>query len=363
MTTRLIKLRNKVNRDFQGLEVAFFYPYLNLPPRVNPFGIVSMLRMQQNLIEIAIYSENTGAECFLMPLHVNNAVASIFSAIQRGLTLAGPEYHSSELGFNSIVYLYTNKLFIDKAEVKEHFHKSGLRLKVCEFAVDAEEKKLAILCANAEYQHQESLKNPVNDIALIGQSLETLGFDTKQLINFTKIDFENFITALSDEVTSYNQIVFVYAGHGFYANGTHYLSSVESEINQFGDLEEKAIRFDFVDFSLKGKDNPTRIFILDSCRMPVKWDYTEVAMERLNAPNTLILFSTSPGSAAKDGDLNSSPFAHAISKYIKLSDTPIEQVFKKVIEEVEEVTNSRQTPWVHSSLRRDFMLNERVNIS
>jgi uncharacterized caspase-like protein len=234
---------------------------------------------------------------------------------------------------------------------------------VCEFAVDAEEKKLAILCANAEYQHQESLKNPVNDIALIGQSLETLGFDTKQLINFTKIDFENFITALSDEVTSYNQIVFVYAGHGFYANGTHYLSSVESEINQFGDLEEKAIRFDFVDFSLKGKDNPTRIFILDSCRMPVKWDYTEVAMERLNAPNTLILFSTSPGSAAKDGDLNSSPFAHAISKYIKLSDTPIEQVFKKVIEEVEEVTNSRQTPWVHSSLRRDFMLNERVNIS
>jgi carboxyl-terminal processing protease len=81
-------------------------------------------------------------------------------------------------------------------------------------------------------------------------------------------------------------------------------------------------------------------------------------LAQLAAPGgTIIAFSTSPGSVARDGssDKNSVYTKHLLA-HLDVPGLPIEQMFKRVRAGVMADTDQAQMPWENSSLIGEFCL-------
>lgn len=76
-----------------------------------------------------------------------------------------------------------------------------------------------------------------------------------------------------------------------------------------------------------------------------------------DARGMLIAYSTAPGKTASDGEGQHSPYAQALTNVLRSPKLTIEQVFKRVRQQVEAATNGAQTPWETSSLTGELVLN------
>lgn len=138
-----------------------------------------------------------------------------------------------------------------------------------------EESRVAWLIGNAKYEVEHPLKNPVNDIELVRDSLESIGFDVIQSVNirtfeeFKEKRIEVFNVLKRDSVAVF---VFYYAGHAIQIpvenESANYLIPTKA---QFSDLEDanrlcielhsNLIRpFDALESCVK-------VFVLDACRV------------------------------------------------------------------------------------------------
>ena len=81
------------------------------------------------------------------------------------------------------------------------------------------------------------------------------------------------------------------------------------------------------------------------------------------ARGTLIAYATAPGAVAEDGEGNNSTYTNELVKALELPNLKAEEVFKRVTAAVENRTKGRQTPWISSSLRGDFIFNLTVNVT
>ena len=77
-------------------------------------------------------------------------------------------------------------------------------------------------------------------------------------------------------------------------------------------------------------------------------------------PNSLIAFSTSPGSVAADGEGTHSPYTRALLKYIRKPGQSVNELFNKVRSDVETNTDGIQVPWENTSLTSDVILRDPV---
>ena len=75
----------------------------------------------------------------------------------------------------------------------------------------------------------------------------------------------------------------------------------------------------------------------------------------VNGPtNSLVAYSTSPGSLAEEVTGPVSPYTAALIRTIGQRGLAIEEVFKRVRLEVNKSSNGRQIPWETSSLMTNF---------
>ena len=86
-----------------------------------------------------------------------------------------------------------------------------------------EEKRLALVIGNANYE-KRALKNPVNDAALMKQTLEKLNFEVIYAINLERDrDMKDRIIEFGKKRGEYNVGFIYYAGHGIQVGGENYL--------------------------------------------------------------------------------------------------------------------------------------------
>ena len=102
------------------------------------------------------------------------------------------------------------------------------------------------------------------------------------------------------------------------------------------------------------------VLILDACRdnpFERRWRGGGRGLALITASDakgTLIAYSTDPGKTAADGDGEHSPYAKALLEVLRVPNLSIEQVFKRVRQQVQAVTAGTQTPWETSNLTGDF---------
>jgi hypothetical protein len=230
----------------------------------------------------------------------------------------------------------------------------------------------ALVIGNGKYTSVDPLPNPANDVELVADALEKVGFKVTLLKNADRRTMDRaakkFATELDD--AGRNTVgVFYFAGHGVSYEGENWLLPVGVDITQGADIEYETISANKILNLMEGARNATDIIILDACRNSPFRGFSlsgtravTRGMTKMDAPKgSYIAYSTAPGAVAYDGDGNYSPFAEALASEIATPGITIDVMMINVRNKVEQTTGrlgqEPQTPWSASSMRDTFAFN------
>lgn len=221
------------------------------------------------------------------------------------------------------------------------------------------EERHALVIGNSAYEGSP-LKNPVQDSNSVAQVLTEIGFETTLLQNATKQNMLDAIKNFSKKAEKSDTVLFYYAGHGIENDGINYLLPIDvGRINQ-DDAPFYAISLDYILEQISYAKAKTNIMILDSCRdnpmLKGSRSLTRglVVVQNPPAMDSFIMYATAPGQTASDGDGVHSPFTESFLNNIKTPNIEIEQLAKKIRQDVRIATKNTQDPWTSSNLSNNF---------
>ena len=103
------------------------------------------------------------------------------------------------------------------------------------------DKRVALVIGNSAYQNVPPLANPVNDAALMAQTLKDAGFnvvDFRQ--NLSIVETRRALREFSDKASDADIAVIYYAGHGLEVDGTNYIVPVDAKLERDTDVYDEA---------------------------------------------------------------------------------------------------------------------------
>ena len=106
---------------------------------------------------------------------------------------------------------------------------------------NSQEKRLALVIGNCEYQHAVPLSNPVNDADAIAETLQLLGFDVQRHNNSSQREMKKAIDSFGEKLKNYDVGLFFFAGHGLQVDGYNYLIPVDANIKTEEDAEYNCV--------------------------------------------------------------------------------------------------------------------------
>ena len=222
----------------------------------------------------------------------------------------------------------------------------------------AQEKRLALVIGNSDYEFGGSLKNPVNDANLMATTLEELGFDVIKKTNVNKQVLESSILDFWRKQADYNISLFYYAGHGVQVDGVNYILPVDIKLEDQLALRIEAIDMGEVVSQFERFPNNINLVILDACRDDPFRSWVRgnsAGFAAMPAPSgTLIAFATSPGATASDGQGANGLFTEHLTRQMKIPQR-IEDVFINTRVAVRQVSGGKQNPQEWSQLVGQFM--------
>ena len=224
----------------------------------------------------------------------------------------------------------------------------------------AKEKRLALVIGNAEYE-VSPLANPTNDAMDLSSSLRELGFEVLEHTNLSRREMRRAVREFGRQLKQVDIGLFYFAGHGVQVDGENYLLPVNYDIQEKYEVPDEALAASTVLRAMESAENALNIVILDACRNdPFESAFRSAigGLARMNAPSgSLVAYATAPGRTAADGAGRNGVYTGQLLKLLKQPGLTIEQVFKRVRVNVEQITGGKQIPWEESSLKGDFYFN------
>ncbi|SFE62094.1 caspase family protein [Thermoflexibacter ruber] len=233
------------------------------------------------------------------------------------------------------------------------------------------EKRLAFIIGNAKYDAPNALHNSVNDARKMKENLMNLGFKVVYLedgdLNAIQKSFREFKNELKD----YNVRLFYYSGHGLQVKNINYLVPIKANLEEMA-TDETAIEYgcfkvNDILAAMNEKQGNVNIIILDACRdnpvekvaVATKGLSKSVATTQGLAPvttseGTVILYATSAGRKASDGEGDNGLFTSELIKQMNKPRIRIEDVFKEVGKEVSLKSKGKQRPEFSGTFYGDF---------
>jgi uncharacterized caspase-like protein len=227
------------------------------------------------------------------------------------------------------------------------------------------EKRLALVIGNASYK-AKTLATPINDAALIAQTLRAAGFDVTgardldaDLLRQTLRDFVDTVAKAGPDT-----VAAVYlAGHGLQLDGENYLVPVDADIFEASDVSLRALRLSDQIQALAALHLKTTFMILDLARaspfvssgQPLAGGLAWVEPET----NMLIAFNAAPGTVSPDHGDGYGHYAKALAEMIREGGLTPANLFDRVRLRVNESTKGAQVPWDTSNTEMKFMFFER----
>jgi tetratricopeptide (TPR) repeat protein len=223
-------------------------------------------------------------------------------------------------------------------------------------------RRFALVIGNSRYQYVEKLTNPENDATDVAAKLRKLGYQTELKLNVGNAEMGR---AIADYVRRLafshdNEGFFWYAGHGVQLNGENYLLPVDIDAEddvaiQYGSYPLNRLIDSFEQIAR----NKVNVVFLDACRNNPFRNATGgrrgvsrgLAVVENIPPDLFILFSTSAGTVASDGEggKRNSPFAEAFLKHIE-SSQDLSLVVRSITRETLSLTSNQQRPYQEGSI-------------
>jgi uncharacterized caspase-like protein len=223
------------------------------------------------------------------------------------------------------------------------------------------ETRVALVIGNGAYQNAEPLKNPVNDARAMAKVLRNAGFEVIQRENVTRRMFVEALHEFAGKVPPGSVGLFYYAGHGIQVRGVNHLVPVDAALANEYDVKYETVDVNDVLGRLDEARARLSLVILDACRdnpFARRFRSTGRGLAQTDAPRgTVIAYATAPGDTAADGDGENGLYTAELLKAIAQPGLKLEEVFKRTIDGVARASGNKQTPWVSSSFRGDFVFN------
>lgn len=235
---------------------------------------------------------------------------------------------------------------------------AALTLLLSATAAAKEPERVALVIGNNAYKGAP-LKNPINDARAMATTLRRLGFRVVVLLNADQAKLTSGLETFRGALEEGGVGLFYFAGHGMQVAGQNWLLPTQAAFANEADVTRGALSVDTVLAEMKEARLSASLVILDACRNnPFEGKGTARGLAFMNASAGMLLaFATSPDSVAADGEGRHGVYTEALLREMKVKGRPIEEVFRRVRNAVEEKTGGRQTPWESSSLVTGFSFN------
>ena len=218
----------------------------------------------------------------------------------------------------------------------------------------AQERRVALVIGNGDYQAATKLINPVNDAADIGEVLVGLGFDVEVRIDADLDTMEKAVLRFGNKLAGSTDSVgfFYYAGHGVQSNGENYFIPVDARLSAESMLRIRAIPLQFVLDSIGEAGNKLNIIVLDACRdNPFSWARSSargLAVVGIQPAASIVVYSTSAGKVAQDGTGRNGTFTEELLRHLPTPGLDIMEVLRRTGQDVQAKTASAQIPAIYS---------------
>jgi formylglycine-generating enzyme required for sulfatase activity len=221
--------------------------------------------------------------------------------------------------------------------------------------------RYALVMGNSAYRHVEILPNTVNDASSVAKKLTAMGYKVDMVFDSDLAGMNRAITAwirqLSADRTSEGFLW--YAGHGMQVSGENYLLPIDINAEDEAGVVYGSYPLGRILLSLEQTaKNKLNVIVLDACRdnpfknLPGASRGISRGFVTVEHPpqDIFVMFSTSPGTTAADGDRGkNSPFAEAFLKYMD-SEEILPVMAGLVTRETMRLTDGKQRPYQNGSI-------------
>lgn len=209
------------------------------------------------------------------------------------------------------------------------------------------------------------LHTAVNDADAVASVLNELKFEVETALDEDDLEtltyYGDFIDKLSKN--NYDVAVFYFAGHGRQLNLKDcivFKEAVDPNLGSGMPAKRSAKEVGEISQDMNAAGNQINIIIIDACRTQRGRGVSSLTSidSKISIPfQTFIAYSTSVGATASDGKAGGhSPFAAALLNHIKAEGLPVEQLFKRVRQDMNK-GGLTQLSWDYSCLIDVFCFN------
>lgn len=217
--------------------------------------------------------------------------------------------------------------------------------------------RVALVIGNGDYTNSR-LKNPVNDAMAIADALRDLNFKVIERTNIDLRQMNGAIDQFSESLREAEVGLVYFAGHGMQIEGENYLIPVKANISSANDIPYEAVPAGKIVGRMEDVGTAMNILILDACRNNPFRSFTRGGshgLAKMDAPmGTIIIYSTSPGTVAADGEGRNGTFTKHLLENIKSPGLDINGILINTRKAVIDETKGKQIPWESSSLTDYF---------
>lgn len=211
----------------------------------------------------------------------------------------------------------------------------------------------ALVIGNDSYPGN-SLQNARNDAKGVNDALSRVGYQTRLVLDADRRTLSNEVDAFADSIHTGDLALLYYAGHGMQVGGENFLVPTDFRISTEAAAKEQAYSLGSILEHLTSHGATTQVVILDACRdnpflgsRSVRGGWAGMG----TSAGAFLAFGTSPGSTASDDPTGGHGlFTKSLLKYLTTSDLDIEEMLRKVRQDVIHDSGGKQVPWVSSSL-------------
>ena len=230
----------------------------------------------------------------------------------------------------------------------------------------AEPKRVALVIGNSDYE-SAPLKNPVNDADAVSLALKGLGFTVTVKKNVTKSQLEAAVDAVTDNLQKGDMCLIFYGGHGQGFENDNYLIPIGTTLSKPQHVKERCVSVSYLLSALRYSECSLKVVVVDACRNnPFRsFARSTEGLNRQVAPDgTIVSFSTSPKTAALDGNGDNSPYVTQLVVAMRSRADQVETVrlFREVSQAVKIETGQRPHLDFDTSMP-DYFLKRRRDLA
>lgn len=180
-------------------------------------------------------------------------------------------------------------------------------------------RRVALIVGNSNYA-DTPLRNPSSDADAMEGTLTSLGFEVTKLKDVGKQQLEDAVDDVTRGLGKGDTCFIFFAGHGMQLDSQNYLVPVGVKIDEPQHVEQRCVAVSYFLDALRFSDCSLKIVVVDACRNNPFRGFRRSApglADLGDAPEgTIVSFSTSPKTAALDGNGENSPYVESLVKVL-----------------------------------------------